>query len=57
MSLSREGLIERDKRHVHIPNWESPRRVAGFSEVYLHIDQDAGLGRCGLIGPVKAAAR
>jgi CRP-like cAMP-binding protein len=39
MSLAREGLIERQRRHVRILEWESLRRVAGFSEVYLHLDQ------------------
>ena len=38
-SLAREGLIERDKRFVAIPKWEALRRVAGFSETYLHLDQ------------------
>jgi CRP-like cAMP-binding protein len=41
MALAREGLIERDKRLVRIPDWEKLRRVAGFSEVYLHLDQTA----------------
>jgi CRP-like cAMP-binding protein len=38
-ALAREGLIERDKRFVVIPKWEALRRVAGFSEIYLHLDQ------------------
>jgi len=42
MALARDGLIERNKRHVRIPEWERLRRVAGFSEVYLHLDQTAG---------------
>ena len=37
--LEREGLIQRDRRYVAIPNWEPMRRVAGFSELYLHLDQ------------------
>lgn len=41
MALVREGLIERHKRHLRIPEWEALRRVAGFSEVYLHLDQAA----------------
>ena len=41
MALSREGLIERHRRHIRIPEWERLRRVAGFSEVYLHLDQVA----------------
>lgn len=39
MALARDGLIERDKRFVGIPHWEALRRVAGFSETYLHLDQ------------------
>jgi CRP-like cAMP-binding protein len=37
--LERDGLIERDRRYVAIPDWEPLRRVAGFSEIYLHLDQ------------------
>ncbi len=37
--LSQEGLIERDRRFVRIPDWEALRQVGGFSEVYLHLDQ------------------
>jgi len=39
MALAREGLIERHRRFVAIPDWEALRRVAGFSELYLHLDQ------------------
>jgi CRP-like cAMP-binding protein len=42
MAFAREGLIERNKRHVRIPGWEALRRVAGFSEIYLHLDQVPG---------------
>ena len=38
-AMEREGLIERDRRHIFIPDWEPLRRVAGFSEIYLHLDQ------------------
>lgn len=38
-SLAREGLIDRDKRFISIPDWEKLRRVAGFVETYLHLDQ------------------
>jgi CRP-like cAMP-binding protein len=38
-SLVREGLIARNKRVIAIPEWEALRRVAGFSEIYLHLDQ------------------
>jgi CRP-like cAMP-binding protein len=47
MGLARDGLIERHKRHLRIPQWEALRRVAGFSEVYLHLDQAAR----GLVAP------
>jgi CRP-like cAMP-binding protein len=39
MTLAREGLIERHRRFVAIPDWEALRRTAGFSELYLHLDQ------------------
>ena len=38
-ALARDGLIERHRRFVAIPKWEELRRVAGFSEIYLHLDQ------------------
>ncbi len=37
--LTREGLVEREKRFVAIPDWEKLSRVAGFTETYLHLDQ------------------
>jgi CRP-like cAMP-binding protein len=37
--LASEKLINRKRRFVHIPDWEKLRRVAGFSELYLHLDQ------------------
>lgn len=40
-ALARDGLIERTKRFIAIPDWEKLRRVAGFSETYLHLDQIA----------------
>ena len=30
-----------DDAHVRIPEWEALRRVAGFGEIYLHLDQTA----------------
>jgi CRP-like cAMP-binding protein len=39
--LDREGLIVRSKRFVRVPNWEALRKVAGFNELYLHLDQVA----------------
>jgi len=38
-ALDAEGLIERQRRFVFIPDWEKLRDVAGFSELYLHLDQ------------------
>ena len=39
MQLAREGLIARNRRFISIPKWEALRSVAGFSEIYLHLDQ------------------
>jgi CRP-like cAMP-binding protein len=39
MTLARDGLIERDRRFVAIPDWDALREAAGFSEIYLHLDQ------------------
>ncbi len=40
-AMAEEGLIRRDRRFVTIPDWEKLREVAGFSELYLHLDQVA----------------
>jgi CRP-like cAMP-binding protein len=40
-SMDAEGLVERNRRHIRIPDWERLRDVAGFNELYLHIDQVA----------------
>jgi len=40
-ALELEGLIQRQRRFVFIPDWESLREVAGFNELYLHLDQVA----------------
>jgi CRP-like cAMP-binding protein len=37
--LESEGLVERAKRFVRILDWERMRSVAGFNELYLHLDQ------------------
>jgi CRP-like cAMP-binding protein len=37
--LDRAGLIERNKRSVRVPDWNALREVAGFNELYLHLDQ------------------
>lgn len=49
--LTREGLIERQKRFIAIPDWEKLRSVAGFTETYLHLDQVPR----GPVGPAEAA--
>lgn len=39
--LEKEGLIERERRFVRVPDWSALRNVAGFNELYLHLDQVA----------------
>lgn len=39
--LDSEGLIVRQKKFVRIPDWKKLRKVAGFNEMYLHLDQVA----------------
>jgi CRP-like cAMP-binding protein len=41
-ALEREGLVVRNRRFVGIPDWGRLRAVAGFSELYLHLDQTEG---------------
>jgi CRP-like cAMP-binding protein len=38
-AMELEGLIVRKRRFVRIPNWEQLRELAGFNELYLHLDQ------------------
>ena len=40
-AMDAEGLIKRERRFILIPDWEKLRTVAGFSELYLHLDQVA----------------
>jgi CRP-like cAMP-binding protein len=40
-AMDEDGLIRRERRFVYIPDWEKLREVAGFSELYLHLDQAA----------------
>lgn len=40
-SLTQQGLIQRDRRELSIPDWEELRNTAGFNEGYLHLDQVA----------------
>jgi CRP-like cAMP-binding protein len=37
--LEAEGLVQRNKRYLHIPDWERLRQAADFSDLYLHLDQ------------------
>ena len=37
-SLEADGLIKRSKRNVSFPDWERLRRVADFSQRYLHLE-------------------
>jgi CRP-like cAMP-binding protein len=39
--LDAEGLIQRERRFIYIPDWERLRDVAGFNALYLHLDQVA----------------
>ncbi|TVV76053.1 Crp/Fnr family transcriptional regulator [Sphingomonas solaris] len=38
-ALKAENLITRDKRHLHFHDIEGIRAIAGFSSLYLHLDQ------------------
>ncbi|PSJ41925.1 Crp/Fnr family transcriptional regulator [Allosphingosinicella deserti] len=40
-ALDAAGVIVRSGRSVSIPDWQRLRDVAGFSELYLHLDQAA----------------
>lgn len=37
--LDRDGLIVRDRRLVRVPDRDALRKIGGFSERYLHLDQ------------------
>ena len=39
MGLEREGLVQRQKRFVTIPDWDKLKRAAGFNDLYLHLGQ------------------
>ena len=54
--LAREGLVERDKRFVRVPDWEALRKAAGFNELYLHLGQTAVEPPVGAHATVKFAA-
>jgi CRP-like cAMP-binding protein len=44
MGLEREGLVQRQKRYITIPDWDRLKRAAGFNDLYLHLDQMAAAG-------------
>jgi len=39
--LEAENLIVRRRQFVGIPDWERLRQASDFSELYLHLDQEA----------------
>jgi len=39
--LQSDGLIQRQRRFIRFPHWDRLRDEAGFSERYLHLDQQA----------------
>jgi len=40
-ALEAENLIVRRRHYVGIPDWDRLRQASGFSELYLHLDQEA----------------
>jgi CRP-like cAMP-binding protein len=36
--LDHEGVLVRHKRFVEVPDWERLRKLAGFNDLYLHLD-------------------
>ena len=45
--LQRDGLIDRQRRQIQVPDWNLLRAAGGFSQRYLHLRQDgvpSGLG-------------
>lgn len=40
-ALEEDGFIRRERRYLHVPDWEKLRNLAGFNELYLHLDQVA----------------
>lgn len=36
--LDHEGVVVRHKRFIEVPDWEKLRKIAGFNELYLHLD-------------------
>jgi CRP-like cAMP-binding protein len=38
--FDREGLIQRERRFIRIPDWEKLRQIGGFNELYLHLNQN-----------------
>jgi CRP-like cAMP-binding protein len=40
-ALEADGLITRNRRQVHFPDWERMRGVADFNQRYLHLEKQA----------------
>jgi CRP-like cAMP-binding protein len=40
-ALEAEKLITRRRQYVGVPDWERLRKASDFSELYLHLDQEA----------------
>ena len=40
-ALESEGYIKRERKFMRIPDWEALRTLAGFNELYLHLEQAA----------------
>ncbi|MEO6580015.1 MAG: helix-turn-helix domain-containing protein, partial [Sphingomicrobium sp.] len=39
--LDRDQIVIRHKRFIEVPDWERLRKIGGFNELYLHLDQVA----------------
>lgn len=37
--LNMEGVVIRHKRYIEVPDWTRLKKIAGFNELYLHLDQ------------------
>lgn len=40
-ALEADGFIMRERRFLKVPDWQALRTLAGFNELYLHLDQAA----------------
>lgn len=58
-ALGRDGLIERNRRHIRISDWARLTEAADFTERYLHLDQitpELDGDTLGKLGPMVTAA-